>query len=47
MSNNLRTKSEEILFKKNFTKWGLDMNPTVTIGAGLIILLFSLLHLWI
>jgi choline/glycine/proline betaine transport protein/BCCT family betaine/carnitine transporter len=41
MSKNMHTIMEEKLYSRNFKKWGMDMNPMVTIGAGLIILLFS------
>ncbi|MEA3424188.1 MAG: BCCT family transporter, partial [Bacillota bacterium] len=29
------------LYSRNFKRWGLDMNPVVALGAGLIIMLFS------
>ncbi|MFW6390039.1 MAG: BCCT family transporter [Halanaerobiales bacterium] len=32
---------EEKLHSRNFKKWGLDMNPVVSLGAGIIVLLFS------
>jgi choline/glycine/proline betaine transport protein/BCCT family betaine/carnitine transporter len=41
MSDRIRNTAEEKLFKRNFKKFGLDMNPVVSIGAGLIILIFS------
>jgi len=41
MSDKIRNTAEEKLFKRNFKKFGLDMNPVVSIGAGLIILIFS------
>lgn len=41
MSKKLQKKAEERLFSRNFTKWGLDMNPVVSITAGAIILLFT------
>ncbi|MBF4692387.1 BCCT family transporter [Fusibacter ferrireducens] len=42
MSQKLKTVAEEKLFSRNFTKYGLDLNPAVSIGAGLIIILFAL-----
>ncbi len=33
---------EEKLYSRNFTKYGLDMNPVVSLGAGLFLLLFSI-----
>lgn len=41
MSQKLRTVAEEKLFSRNFTKFGMDMNPVVSIGAGLIVILFA------
>ncbi|ERJ12943.1 BCCT family transporter [Haloplasma contractile] len=38
----LEKKLEEKLYSRNFTKFGLDMNPVVSITAGLIILLLSI-----
>ncbi len=32
---------EEKLFSRNFTKWGLDMNPVVSIGVAVFIFLFT------
>ncbi|QTL99931.1 BCCT family transporter [Iocasia frigidifontis] len=32
---------EEKLHSRNFKRWGLDMNPVVSLGAGIIVLLFS------
>ncbi|MFZ7102040.1 MAG: BCCT family transporter [Peptococcaceae bacterium] len=37
---------EEKLYTRNFTKYGLDMNPVVSIAAGLFILLFSVYALY-
>lgn len=41
MDNNINKQLEEKLYSRNFTKFGLDMNPVVSISAGLFILLFS------
>ncbi|MCY6369468.1 BCCT family transporter [Clostridium ganghwense] len=41
MKDDINERLEEKLYSRNFTKFGLDMNPVVSIGAGLIILLFS------
>lgn len=41
MSQKLKSVAEEKLFSRNFTKYGLDMNPVVSIGAGLIVVLFA------
>lgn len=38
---NLEKVMEEKLYRRNFTRYGLDMNPMVSIGSGLIILIFS------
>ncbi|MFZ5967173.1 MAG: BCCT family transporter [Bacillota bacterium] len=32
---------EEKLYSRNFKRWGMDMNPVVSLGAGMIVLLFS------
>lgn len=32
---------EEKLYSRNFKRWGMDMNPVVSLGAGIIVLLFS------
>ncbi|MCY6483056.1 BCCT family transporter [Clostridium aestuarii] len=40
--DNIDKKIEEKLYSRNFTKFGLDMNPVVSIAAGLIVLIFSL-----
>lgn len=45
MSNNINKIMEEKLFSRNIKKWGMDMNPVVSIGAGLIVLAFSLFAL--
>lgn len=42
MDKKLRTTMEEKLFSRNFNKFGLDMNPVVSMGAGFIIFIFSL-----
>ena len=42
MSQKLKSVAEEKLFSRNFTKYGLDMNPVVSIGAGLIVVIFAL-----
>lgn len=41
MKDDINKTLEEKLYSRNFTKFGLDMNPVVSIGAGLLILLFS------
>lgn len=41
----LQKKIEKALHSRNFEKWGLDMNPIVSIGSGLIILVFCILSL--
>lgn len=41
MDNNISKQLQEKLHSRNFTKFGLDMNPVVAISAGLFILLFS------
>lgn len=41
----LQKKIENVLHSRNFKKWGLDMNPVVSIGAGLFILLFCVMSL--
>ncbi len=40
--NDLQKQMEEKLYSRNFKKYGMDMNPAVAIGSGLIILIFSL-----
>lgn len=45
MPNNINKIMEEKLFSRNIKKWGMDMNPVVSIGAGLIVLAFSLFAL--
>ncbi|OPJ56268.1 BCCT family transporter [Alkalithermobacter paradoxus] len=40
--NNITRELEEKLYSRNFTKFGMDMNPVVSIVSGLIILIFSL-----
>lgn len=42
MNKNLKKTAEEKLFSRNFTSWGMDLNPVVSIGTGIIILSFSL-----
>lgn len=42
MSEKLRRKAEEKLFKRNIVRRGIDMNPVVSIGAACILLIFSL-----
>lgn len=41
----LKTKIENLLHDRNFKKWGLDLNPVVSIGAGVFILIFCVLSL--
>lgn len=41
MKDDLNKELEEKLYSRNITKFGLDMNPVVSIVAGLFILLFS------
>lgn len=41
MKDDINKTLEEKLYSRNFTKLGLDMNPVVSIGAGLLVLLFS------
>lgn len=40
-SKNTNTVMEEKLYSRNFKKWGMDMNPVVSLGAGFIVFLFS------
>ncbi|MFK4785032.1 BCCT family transporter [Fusobacterium sp. MFO224] len=42
MSKLLKKTAEEKLFSRNFTGFGMDLNPVVSIGTGFIILGFSL-----
>lgn len=42
MSKLLKKTAEEKLFSRNFTGFGMDLNPIVSIGTGIIILGFSL-----
>lgn len=42
MSQELKDIMEEKLYKRNYTKHGLDMNPVVSITSGAIILLLSI-----
>lgn len=42
MKNNIDKILEEKLYSRNFTKFGLDINPVVSILAGIIVLAFSL-----
>ncbi|TCT16094.1 choline/glycine/proline betaine transport protein/BCCT family betaine/carnitine transporter [Natranaerovirga pectinivora] len=42
----IQAEQEEKLYKRNFTKFGLDMNLNVSLGAGLLILIFSLYALF-
>lgn len=42
MSHKLEKTAEEKLYSRNFTKMGMDLNPVVSIGAGVIIFAFSL-----
>lgn len=37
----MKDKIEDLLFSRNYTKFGLDLNPVVSIVAGLIVLVFS------
>lgn len=37
---------EEKLYSRNFKGWGMDMNPSVSLGAGFIVLFFSLFALF-
>lgn len=41
MKKNINERLDKMLYSRNFTKFGLDMNPVVSIIAGLIILFFS------
>ncbi len=41
MPKNLKKTMEEKLYSRNIKGFGMDMNPVVSIGAGLIVLLFS------
>src|SRR5690554_1466282 len=41
MNDELAQELEEKLFSRNFTKFGLDLNPVVSIVSGIIILIFS------
>ncbi|MCY6369304.1 BCCT family transporter [Clostridium ganghwense] len=41
MKNDISNQLEEKLYSRNFTKFGLDMNPVVSIVAGLVILVFA------
>ncbi|MTI65843.1 MAG: BCCT family transporter [Firmicutes bacterium] len=41
MKEDIKRQQEEKLYSRNFTKFGLDMNPVVSIVAGLFVLLFS------
>ncbi|RKD29510.1 BCCT family transporter [Thermohalobacter berrensis] len=41
MQKNITEQLENKLYSRNFTKFGLDMNPVVSIVSGLFILLFS------
>ena len=45
MREDFKKEIEEKLYSRNFTKWGLDLNPFVSVGVGLIILLFSAISL--
>ena len=40
-NKNLQKKLDDKLYSRNFTKLGLDMNPVVSLGSGLFLLLFS------
>ncbi len=40
--NDLTAKLEEQLYRRNFTKYGLDINPVVSLVSGFFILVFSL-----
>lgn len=42
MKNNIDKILEEKLYSRNFTKFGLDINPVVSILAGIIVLVFCL-----
>lgn len=42
MTDNIKNKSKELLFNRNFKKFGFDLNLVVSLGAGLIVLGFSL-----
>lgn len=42
MKKNISAVLQEKLYSRNFKKYGLDLNPTVTLGAAFIILTFSL-----
>ncbi len=41
MQSNMNKIMEEKLYSRNFKGWGMDMNPVVSLGAGLIVLIFS------
>ncbi|EOD01114.1 BCCT family transporter [Caldisalinibacter kiritimatiensis] len=41
MKEDISKQLEEKLYSRNFTKFGLDMNPVVSIVAGLLILVFA------
>jgi len=41
MDTDLNKKLEEKLYSRNITKYGLDMNPVVSIASGIFLLLFS------
>lgn len=41
MANSIQNLMEERLHSRNIKKFGMDMNPVVSFGAGLIIVLFS------
>lgn len=42
MQSKKKMTAKEKLFARNFTRFGMDLNPTVTMSAGLIIFIFSL-----
>lgn len=41
MKDEIRNDLEEKLYSRNFTKYGLDMNPSVSIASGLFVFFFS------
>lgn len=45
MQDDFSKEIEEKLYSRNFTKWGMDMNPVVSIGVGVFIFLFSAVSL--
>lgn len=45
MSKEIQKIMEEKLYSRNFKKWGLDMNLVVSLGAGFVVLAFSLFAL--